>query len=213
MLKEQLGDLFKTDEGQGTRQGTNLVLNGPLYQQYWLKDDVEDLHQFVVLKPHHIVAFSGCHPWCQSLRTAMQKSSSASTWTGHTGSLWFKHTTPLSAMNGCSPQYLMLGHWAQIPIDIRSSLHWQNTRQLWNPSYIQGLNKVQKQRLHSITGIMTRELMLQSWESGDLVLLRIGRYRGKRKVVDQWHSQPWKVVCHQLMMSQHMYSNGPMRWD
>ena len=184
------------------------MLNGPLYQQYWLKDNVEDLHQLVVLKPHHIVAFSGCHHdvshWGQPCRKAPLQAFGLAT-LAHSGSSIQHHYV--------SPQYLMLGHWAQIPIDIRSSLYWQNTRQLWNPSYIQGLNKVQKQRLHSITGIMTRELMLQSWESGDLVLLRVGRYREKRKFVDQWHSQSWKKVCHQLMMSQHMYSNGPMRWD
>ena len=34
-------------------------------------------------------------------------------------------------------------------------------------------------------------------EPSDLVLLRVSGYKGKRKVVDQWDSQPWKLV-HQL---------------
>ena len=34
-------------------------------------------------------------------------------------------------------------------------------------------------------------------EPGDLVLLRLSGYKGKRKVIDCWESQPWTVV-HQL---------------
>ena len=34
-------------------------------------------------------------------------------------------------------------------------------------------------------------------EPSDLVLLRVSGYKGKRKVMNRWDSQPWKVV-HQL---------------
>ena len=63
MLKECLGDLAKTEEGKAFEQAKNnlVLVNGLLYRQHRLKDEIEDLHQFVVPGPHRITALNGCH--------------------------------------------------------------------------------------------------------------------------------------------------------
>ena len=63
MLKDWLGSWADTNDGKALiHTKNNLVLiNGLLYRQYRLKDDIQDLHQFVVPHPHCITALNGCH--------------------------------------------------------------------------------------------------------------------------------------------------------
>ena len=62
-LKDRLRSWADTYNGKALIHAKNnlVLINGLLYRQYRLKDDIEDLHQFVVPHPHHITALNGCH--------------------------------------------------------------------------------------------------------------------------------------------------------
>ena len=111
-----------------------------------------------------------------------------------------------SAMTGYSPHYLLMGRRPRIPIDVT----FPTMREKYHTtvkihSYVQGLKRALK-RAYSIAQSCTeaeatrqkryydRRANTPTLEPGDLVLLKISGYKGKRKVLDHWDNQPWKVV-------------------
>ena len=111
-----------------------------------------------------------------------------------------------SAVMGYSPHYLLMGRRPRIPIDVTfPTLREKYHTTVKVHSYVHGLKRALK-RAYSIAWSCTeaeaawqkryydRRANTPILEPGDLVLLKIREYKGKRKVLDRWDNQPWKVV-------------------
>ena len=114
-----------------------------------------------------------------------------------------------SAVMGYSPHYLMFGRRPQLPVDIYfPTIREKPETSTHVNSYVTGLKKI-LQKAFSLARSKTeaeaahqkryydRRAKALILEPGDLVLLRLSGYKGKRKVIDRWETQPWTVV-HQL---------------
>ena len=111
-----------------------------------------------------------------------------------------------SAVTGYSPHYLLMGRRPRIPIDVTfPTLREKYHTTVKVHSYVHSLKRALK-RAYSIAQSCTkaeaarqkryydRRANAPILEPGDLVLLKISGYKGKRKVLDHWDNQPWKVV-------------------
>ena len=114
-----------------------------------------------------------------------------------------------SAVTGYSPHYLMFGRRPRLPVDVYFPTIREKAETTTRVSnYVMGLKKVLRKAFGLARSQTEAEAARQKryydrranasiLEPGDLVLLRLSGYKGKRKVIDRWQTQPWTVV-HQL---------------
>ena len=114
-----------------------------------------------------------------------------------------------SAVTGYSPHYLMFGRRPRLPVDIYfPTIREKPETSTHVSSYVTGLKKILWKAFGLARSQTEAEAARQKMyydrranapilEPGDLVLLQLSGYKGKRKVIDCWETQPWTVV-HQL---------------
>ena len=111
-----------------------------------------------------------------------------------------------SAVTGYSPHYLMFGRRPRLPVDVYfPTIREKPETTTRVSSYVSGLKDLLR-RAYGVARSQTeaeaarqkryydRRANAPNLEPGDLVLLRLSGYKGKRKVIDRWESQPWTVV-------------------
>ena len=106
-----------------------------------------------------------------------------------------------SAVKGYRPHYLMFGRRPRFPVDIYFPTIREKPETLTRVNrYVTGLRKILRKAFSLARSQTEAEAVRQKryydrrakapiLEPGDLVLLRLRGYKGKRKVIDRWETQ------------------------
>ena len=126
-------------------------------------------------------------------------------WEQHLPELLQAYNSAISAVAGYSRHYLMFGRHPRLPVDFyfpirgahvrsRSVLAYvEEVRKHFKEAYaevhLQTNSKADRQKLYYDRVTSTVQLML-----GDIVLMKLDMFQGKRKVKDQWSEAEYMVV-------------------
>ncbi|MCG8430046.1 MAG: hypothetical protein MJA29_02590, partial [Candidatus Omnitrophica bacterium] len=126
-------------------------------------------------------------------------------WTEHLGELVMAYNCTRSAVTGYSPYYLMFGRRPRLPVDFMfPTLRGEGKAQMLD-EFIAEIRSVMRSAYEAAREQSTAEAERQkrhydknagtsTLNPGDLVLVRVDGYQGKRKVKDRWGDHPWEVV-------------------
>ena len=146
-------------------------------------------------------------------------------WPSHLAEIVYTYNATQSSVTGYSPHYLMFGQWPRVLVDFVFPTVGSNeasTRSV--EMYIASVRDRLRSALQEVQAQSTTEAFQQKWyydrkigtvnlKPGDLVLVKVDAWKGKRKIKDRWEEETWEVV-HQIMadvpsyklMNQHRWS-------
>ena len=129
-------------------------------------------------------------------------------WEQHLSELLQAYNSTRSAVTGYSPHYLMYGRHLCLPVDFyfptkgahvcscRIPMYVEEVRKHFKEAYteahLQTNNEVEWQKRYYDRATSTMQLML-----GDVILMKLDAFQGKRKAKDRW-SEVEYVVTHQV---------------
>ena len=110
------------------------------------------------------------------------------------------------AVTGYSPHYLMFRQWPKMPVDFYFLTVKGAERHKHVDKYITNLQDHLREACKEAQDQSMVEAQWQKWhydrwinaislEPGDLVLVNVDSYQGKRKIKDQWEDMPYEVEC------------------
>ena len=127
-------------------------------------------------------------------------------WEQHLPELLQAYNSMRSAITGCSPHYLMLERCPSLPVDFyfpTKGAHMCSRRvptcveevrkcfkEAYSEAYLQTNSKVDRQKRYYDRVTSTVQLML-----GDVILMKLDTFQGKRKVKDRWSEAEYMVIC------------------
>ena len=133
-------------------------------------------------------------------------------WPSHLAEIVHVYNATQSAVTGYSPHYLMFGCWPRLPVDFVFPTIGSNEAPMREASakhvdiYIASVwNRLRTALWEAQTQSMV-EACRQKWyynrkigavnlKPGDLVLVKVDVWKGKRKIKDRWEEETWEVVC------------------
>ena len=129
-------------------------------------------------------------------------------WEQHLPELLQAYNSTGSAITGCSPHYLMVGRCPHLPVDFYFPTKGTYVHSHHIPTYVEEVRKcfkeaytevhlqtnseVEQQKRYYNRATSTMQLML-----GDVILMKLDAFQGKRKVKDRW-SEVEYVVTRQI---------------
>ena len=132
-------------------------------------------------------------------------------WPSHLAEIVHAYNATRSAVTGYSPHYLMFGLWPSLLIDFvfptigssEAPMREASTRKV--DTYIASVRDRFRSALREAQAQSTAEACRQMWhydrkvgmvnlKSGDLVLVKVDAWKGKRKIKDRWDEETWKVL-------------------
>ena len=144
-------------------------------------------------------------------------------WEQHLPELLQAYNSTRSAITGCSPHYLMFGRHPHLPVDFYFSTKGVHVRSHRIPAYVEEVRKhfkeayteahlqtnseVERQKQYYDKATSTVQLM-----PGDVVLMKLDMFQGKRKVKDRW-SKVECVVTHQVASDVSAYEVKDDGWN
>ena len=132
-------------------------------------------------------------------------------WPSHLAEIAHTYNSTQSAVTRYSPHYLMFGQWPRLPVNFVFPTIGSNeapTREASARSvdvYIASLRDRLRNTLQEVQAQSTTEAHWQKWyydrkigavnlKPGDLVLVKVDAWKGKRKIKDRWEEETWEVV-------------------
>ena len=119
---------------------------------------------------------------------------------------------PQLAVTAYSPHYLLFGWWPRLLVDFVFPTVGSNKDPMREASarsvdmYIASVRDRLRSALWEAQAQSTAEACWQKWyydrkigtvnlKPGDLVLVKVDAWKGKRKIKDRWEEETWEVVC------------------
>ena len=133
-------------------------------------------------------------------------------WPSHLAEIVHAYNATQSAVTGYSPHYLMFGQWPRLPVDFIFLTIGNNevpTRQASTRSvdmYVASVRDRLRNTLQEVQAQSTAEACQQkqyydrkigavNLKPGELVLVKVDAWKGKRKIKDSWEEEVYEVVC------------------
>ena len=151
-------------------------------------------------------------------------------WPSHLAEIVHAYNATWSAVTGYSPHYLMFRWWPRLPVNFVFPTVGSNEAPMREAStkhvdvYVASVRDRLRTALWEAQAQSTAEACWQKWyydrkigmvnlKPGDLVLVKVDAWKGKRKIKDRWEEETWEVV-HQIaadipsykVMNQHGWS-------
>ena len=131
-------------------------------------------------------------------------------WPSHLAEIVHAYNATQSAVTGYSPHYLMFEWWPRLPVDFVFPTIGSNEASMREASarnvnmYITSVRDQLKSALQETQAQLTAEACQQKWyynrkigtmnlKPGDLVLVKVDAWKGKRKIKDRWDEETWEV--------------------
>ena len=127
-------------------------------------------------------------------------------WEQHLPELLQTYNSMRSAVTGYSPHYLMFGRCPLLPVDFyfptkgahvhscHISVYIEEVRthfkQAYTEAHLQTNSRAEQQKWYYDKATSTVQLML-----GDVILMKLDMFQGKRKVKDRWSEVEYVVTC------------------
>ena len=145
-------------------------------------------------------------------------------WPSHLVEIAHAYNATQSAVTRYSPHYLMFGWWPRLPVDFVFPTIGSNeapTREASTRSvdvYIASVRDRLRSTLWEPQAQSTTEACQQKWyynrklgavnlKPGNLVLVKVDAWKGKRKIKDRWEEETWRWYAKLQLMS------PPMQWQ
>ena len=133
-------------------------------------------------------------------------------WPSHLAEIAHAYNATQSAVTGYSPHYFMFGQWPRLPVYFVFPIIGSNeapTREASARSvdvYVASVRDRLRSTLWEAQAQSTMEACQQKWyydrkigtvnlKPGNLVLVKVDAWKGKRKIKDRWEEETWEVVC------------------
>ena len=133
-------------------------------------------------------------------------------WLSHLAEILHAYNATQSSVTRYSPHYLMFGWWPRLLVDLVFPTIGGNeapTREASTRSvdvYIASVRDRLRSTLWEVQAQSAAEACQQKWyyerkigvvnlKPGDLVLVKVDTWKGKRKIKDRWEEETWEVVC------------------
>ena len=125
-----------------------------------------------------------------------------SNWPSHLAEKVHVYNATQSAVTGYSPHYLMFRWWPRLPVNFVFPTIGSNKAPMTVASVSDRLRTaLQEAQTQSMV-----EACRQEWyydrkigtvnlKPGDLVLVKVDAWKGKRKIKDRWEEETWEMVC------------------
>ena len=135
-------------------------------------------------------------------------------WPSHLAEIVHTHNATQSAVTRYSPHYLMFGQWPRLLFDFVFPTISSNEAPMREAStkhvdmYVPSVRDRLRTTLQDVQAQSTAEACQQKWyynrkigavnlKPGDLVLVKVDAWKGKRKIKDRWEEETWEAV-HQI---------------
>ena len=132
-------------------------------------------------------------------------------WPSHLAEIVHAYNATQFAVTGYSPHYLMFGQWPRLPVNFVFPTIGSNkapTREASARSvdvYVASVRDRLVSALQEAQAQSTAEACRQKWyydrkigavnlKPGNLVLVKMDAWKGKRKIKDRWEEETWEVV-------------------
>ena len=132
-------------------------------------------------------------------------------WPSHLAEIAHAYNSTQSAVTWYSPHYLMFGRQPRLPVDFVFPTVGSNEAPMRQASarsvdmYIASVRDRLRSALWEAQAQSTAEACQQKWyynrkigavnlKPGDLVLVKVDAWKGKRKIKDRWEEETWEVV-------------------
>ena len=127
-------------------------------------------------------------------------------WEQHLPELLKAYNSTRSAITGYSPHYLMFGRGPCLPVDFYIPTKGAHVCSHCNPVYVEEVRKHFKEAYTEAHLQTNSEAEWQKWYYdratstmqlmlGDVVLMKLDVFQGKRKVKDRWSEVEYVVTC------------------
>ena len=131
-------------------------------------------------------------------------------WPSHLAEIAHTYNATRSAVTGYSPHYLMFGQQPRLPVDFvfptigSSEAPMRETSARKVDTYIASVRDRLRSTLREVQAQSTTEARRQKWyydrkvgavnlKPDNLVLVKAGAWKGKRKIKDRWDEETWEV--------------------
>ena len=132
-------------------------------------------------------------------------------WPSHLAEIVHAYNSTWSAVTRYSPHYLMFGWWPRLPVNFVFSTIGSNEAPMREAStrnvdvYVASVRDRLRSALQEVQAQSTAETHQQKWyydrkigavnlKPGDLVLVKVDAWKGKRKIKDRWEEETLEVV-------------------
>ena len=131
-------------------------------------------------------------------------------WPSHLAEIAHAYNATRSAVTGYSPHYLMFGRWPRLPVDFvfptvgssKAPMREASTRKV--DTYVASVRDRLRSTLREAQAQSTTEACRQkryydrkvgtvNLKPGNLVLVKVDAWKGKRKIKDRWDEETWEV--------------------
>ena len=151
-------------------------------------------------------------------------------WPSHFPEIVHAYDATQSTVTGYSPHYLMFGWRPRLPVDFVFPTVGSNEAPMREASsrnvdvYVASVRDWLRSTLWEVQAQLTNEAYWQKWyydrkigavnlKPGDLVLVKLDSWKGKRKIKDRWDEETWEVSC-QIMSDVPSYEvMNQQRWS
>ena len=133
-------------------------------------------------------------------------------WPSHLAEIAHAYNATWSAVTRYSPHYLMFGWWPRLLVDFVFPTIGSNKAPMREASarsldmYTASVRDRLRSALQEVQAQSTVEACWQkqyydrkigavNLKPGDLVLVKVDAWKGKRKIKDRWEEETWEVVC------------------
>ena len=133
-------------------------------------------------------------------------------WPSHLAEIVHAYNATWSAVTRYSPHYLMFGQCPRLPVNFVFPAVGSNKAPMREASarnvdvYVASVRDRLRSALQEAQAASTAEACWQKWyydrkigtvnlKPGDLVLVKVDAWKGKRKIKDRWEEETWGVVC------------------
>ena len=131
-------------------------------------------------------------------------------WPSHLAEIVHAYNATQSTVTGYSPNYLMFGQQPRLPVDFVFPTVGSNEAPMREAStrnvdvYVASVRDWLRSTLQEAQAQLTAEACQQKWyynrkigamnlKPGDLVLVKVDAWKGKRKIKDRWDEETWEV--------------------
>ena len=136
-------------------------------------------------------------------------------WEQHLPELLQAYNSKRSAVTGYSPHYLMFGRCPHLPVNFYFPTKGTHVHPHYVPTYIEEVRKCFKEAYTEAHLQTNSKADWQKWYydrttstmqlmPGDVILMKLDAFQGKRKVKDRWSEVEYVVTC-QIMNDVHTY--------
>ena len=132
-------------------------------------------------------------------------------WPSHLAEIVHTYNATRSAVTGYSPHYLMFGRWPRLPVNFvfptvgsnKAPTREASTRKV--DTYVASVRDQLRSTLREVQAQSTAEACQQkqyydrkigavNLKPGNLVLVKVDAWKGKRKIKDRWDEETWEVL-------------------